>query len=237
MSCGNPGALWAVYETPLSLFPPTQLLPRHLNVERLLWRAWATVRNKIRTVTQDVKEFKISPLFAHHEMTSCWPCLHYPVWLWLSVPRSQAERPRYHFESINSEAKQQQSVQMTSALPSSNLQSVHGWWMDHDSLWAVALTGEVWAGTFTSSVSCRGEKSSPNEASEDQRDFWAMLLNSARAEACAQRLRYRRYCFQTHWMNIALSHFHYFIINANKSEQQDKYRWCTVFKMVTLSRL
>lgn len=48
----------------------------------------------------------------------CWPCLHYPVWLWLSVPRSQAERPRYHFESINSEAKQQQSVQMTSALPS-----------------------------------------------------------------------------------------------------------------------
>ena len=170
MSCGNPGALWAVYETPLSLFPPTQLLPRHLNIEHVLWRAWATVRNKIRTVTQDVKEFKISPLFAHREMTSCWPCLHYPMWLWLSVPRSQVERPRYHFESINSKAKQQQSIQMTSALPSSNLQSVHGWWMDRDSLWAVALTGEVWAGTFTSFVSCRGEKSSPNEASEDQRD-------------------------------------------------------------------
>lgn len=75
------------------------------------------------------------------------------------------------------EAKQQQSVSLTSALPSNNLESVKGWWTNHDSLRAAAPTGKVWARAvfirsffyiFTSSESLRVEMCSPNEAGEDR---------------------------------------------------------------------
>lgn len=212
MSCGNPGALWAVYESPLLPFtpppaPPAPVMPDslHLADESLLWRAWATVRNKITTVTQDVKEFRISQLVAY---TIEWYLVggaHITKCNCQFLDNKQRSKKLTMYVNTNSEAKQQQSVWLMSALPSNNLQSVEGWWMDHDSLWAVVLIGEVWAGAFMSSASCRGERSSLNEASENQRHCWATLVNCAHAEACVQGLRYLRYCLKTHSRSAELS--------------------------------
>lgn len=58
-----------VYESPLQLFPLSRLHPqrrRHqlpppiTSLQSLLWRAEATVWNKITAVVQDVKELRIS---------------------------------------------------------------------------------------------------------------------------------------------------------------------------------